>query len=1311
MESVEDEELKEGDRLDEEEDVTAERGDVTADGDGDEPEKVFVSLARDASPSPPPEGKGIQVEEEVEELTYSLAASNPFGNADDDEDDLFGGRQQQQQEEQATGSVAAAFGVTEKLARGTEADGGASYFDGYEGGNANAGRVEPTGQVKNDLQAHHKSEYLHAEDEVAVFNPQVQQTYQEVQTPPTYGGDAASGPFGATQGTSEADFFDNYGSGSQTAQDQTPVAEYQAGGGQEQQGYGGAESGYQSYAHSHQQSQGSDLSNNFDYSTTSPYGYAEQQQQQPEAYRQEAYDYSQQQQPEVYQPPVPQQQQQPQQQPELYQPQQQQQQFYQEGGMYNNNNNAYSTGADYGGGYNSYSNVDQSQTYGQPQTYDQPQTYGQPQQPAMMMPVPLGASSSSSAPPNQAAPTLMVPQANSHEASASSQPATSSGWDSYSNYNGQNGQNPAPMVPSEMQYQNAPDQMYQPGPPSGMQQQHYTSFQPSQPASGGGSGSGTHGRPACAMAAFGFGGRLCLYSPQLQQIKVVGMGEYIQESCPAGVQSRFSDERDLMDAFSGPLSSMRQGQVKSTLLKFFSEKYKGSGNASELTCTKVLNVLVQHCEKLSKLPHPDLCKQIAEILLSEEGNGAQNGAAAPGSDYYNSNLGESPLKTGFQQLDSAEAAGQMQSLLCQGKSLEALQVAIQGQVWGPALVLAQTMGKEKYCEIVSAMTNTCLVKDSPLERLINSVAESSGPARNASSSSLNSLSGQGDSNHQRSSSGFFGGDSGSGFGFLNSAGKDKNATPAEASPSPYSSYAEGASSPLSSWKKALCILANNRKEWKNLGIKQLGDDLVSSDTFAAHLCYILGCYELEPYTETSKLCLVGLDTMRFRSLHTKFILLTEVYEWLITQQNNQYVSYAFQPYKLLYATKLLELGNLNGGAKYIQAVLGKLGTGKLTPELTLCKYTAETLMERLHNSGGNIGNIGNIGNKILGWLDRGITSLVMGDTNSNEGTPRMFQVPQGQQQQQQQQYHQAPPQEPAGQPSAQAPAKPSQEQANGEKKQASATKASSHARTGSGGNLFRGALSSFGNLIRSSVSDPSKEAKLGQEENTFFFDEDLKVWREKGKDPPKAGGALPPPPTSASFAPAAPAADDAKPEASVPTGGPPPPAAPAAPRDRRSVRSRYVDTFNTGASSGGGSSSSAAPSKPLVPGFGASATMFKPPSDGSSPSVFMPPAPAVGEESSATETQEAAAPDSGASPAMFMPAAVDASDGGAATDPAPLMPEPMPMAFGSNPSDDKPPGEVPPTDPAQDAGQAPPTSSWDFPQQGNDDDEYQDISF
>ena len=46
------------------------------------------------------------------------------------------------------------------------------------------------------------------------------------------------------------------------------------------------------------------------------------------------------------------------------------------------------------------------------------------------------------------------------------------------------------------------------------------------------------------------------------------------------------------------------------------------------------------------------------------------------------------------------------------------------------------------------------------------------------------------------------------------------------------------------------------------------------------------------------------------------------------------------------------------------------------------------------------------------------------------------------------------------------------------------------------------------------VHDLQKEAKLGAEENTFFFDEERKIWRERGAAIPVEAAPLPPPPTA-----------------------------------------------------------------------------------------------------------------------------------------------------------------------------------------------------
>jgi vacuolar-type H+-ATPase subunit F/Vma7 len=75
---------------------------------------------------------------------------------------------------------------------------------------------------------------------------------------------------------------------------------------------------------------------------------------------------------------------------------------------------------------------------------------------------------------------------------------------------------------------------------------------------------------------------------------------------------------------------------------------------------------------------------------------------------------------------------------------------------------------------------------------------------------------------------------------------------------------------------------------------------------------------------------------------------TELYEYSKTLGNSQYILLPFQPYKIIYAHMLAEVGKLSTAQKYCQAVIRCLKTSR-SSEVEMWKQFASSLEERIRS--------------------------------------------------------------------------------------------------------------------------------------------------------------------------------------------------------------------------------------------------------------------------------------------------------------------------------------------------------------------------
>uniref|UniRef100_A0A0E0DVI8 Protein transport protein sec16 n=1 Tax=Oryza meridionalis TaxID=40149 RepID=A0A0E0DVI8_9ORYZ len=462
---------------------------------------------------------------------------------------------------------------------------------------------------------------------------------------------------------------------------------------------------------------------------------------------------------------------------------------------------------------------------------------------------------------------------------------------------------------------------------------------------------------------------------------------------------------------------------------------------------------------------------------------------------------------------------------------------------------------------------------------------------------------------------------------------------------------------LDDWQENLAIITANRTKGDDLVIMHLGDCLwkEKNEVAAAHSCYLAAELNIESYSESSRMCLIGADHLRCPRTFTspEAIQRTEVYEYAKVLGNSQYILLPFQPYKLIYAYMLVEVGKVSDSLRYCQACLKVLKASGRAPELEAWKQLFSSLEERIrtYQQGGYGTNLApaKLVGKLFTSLDKSL-SRMMGTQPSS-----LSPVPQGSLTERDSYSAPAATNFVNNQPvmamsslmSSVSEQSMSEMSGNsGPDRKVTHNRSVSEPDFGRTPNqvllrlecfldvfhfsflkleLSQGAgldnaqstsgsgSSRFGWLLQKTmglVSRSHHQAKLG-EQNKFYYDEKLKRWVEEGADIPAEEPPLPPPPTKALFQNGIPdqslngpgsasytanGFSEVRPlNPSGPSSGMPP-MPPSqnqfSARGRMGVRSRYVDTFNKGGANASGPSYN----KPATPSMNplSGATFFVP---------------------------------------------------------------------------------------------------------------------
>ncbi|VFQ70743.1 unnamed protein product [Cuscuta campestris] len=709
------------------------------------------------------------------------------------------------------------------------------------------------------------------------------------------------------------------------------------------------------------------------------------------------------------------------------------------------------------------------------------------------------------------------------------------------------------------------------------------------------------GRPPHALVTFGFGGKLILMkennsmgsnsfgneNPIGSSISVVDLMDIVTERADSNVGTgKCSYFQTLcQQSFPGPLVGGNVGSKE--LNKWIDDRIVNSGSPDlDYRKAEVLRLLLSllkiACMHYGKLRSPFGTDAKVKESDAPETTVAKLFASAQRSVQLNQYGGGTQC---VQQLPSEAqmqvTAAAVQGLLVSGRKIEALQCAQEGHLWGPALVLAAQLGDQFYADTVKQMALRQLVVGSPLRTLCLLIAGQ--PAAVFSTETMSEGVMAGTSNVPQQTPHF------------------------------------GGNGMLDHWEENLAVITANRTKNDELVLTHLGDCLYKerNDIVAAHICYLVAEANFEQYSDTARLCLVGADHWKFPRTYAnpESIQRTEFYEYSKLLGNSQFILLPFQPYKLVYAYMLAEVGKISDALRYTQALLKSLKNGR-APEVETLRQLSSALEERIrtHQQGGFSANLapGKLVGKLLNLFDTTAQRVGLGNppppapSSINSPSSEYFhqpvgpRVPNSQSTMAMSSLVPSTSMEPINERAANSSSRKTihnrsisepdfgRSSLQGQMDSSKVASSTNSQENPPGGGTSRFSRFSFGSQFLQKTVElvlkprQGRQAKLG-EQNKFYYDEKLKRWVEEGADLPPEEATIAPPPTIASFQNGAPdynlrtalksegssnGSPEVKSPASADSNSGIPPLPPTSnqfsSRSRTNVRSRYVDTFNRG---------------------------------------------------------------------------------------------------------------------------------------------------
>nr|BAJ87237.1 predicted protein [Hordeum vulgare subsp. vulgare] len=724
------------------------------------------------------------------------------------------------------------------------------------------------------------------------------------------------------------------------------------------------------------------------------------------------------------------------------------------------------------------------------------------------------------------------------------------------------------------------------------------------------------GRPPHALVAFGFGGKLIVMKETSSMATNFNSGNQGSSTGTVSVLNLSEVVVDKVDA-----SRITDGSALSYFHVLCRQPVPGplvGGSAASKDVNKWLDEMITWYES-STGEHPRgdprkllisllkiLCQHYGKLRAPFGSDPSQEDTDGPemavtklfSSCKRSSNhMGDFGSNFGFMQNIPSESqmqsvAQEVQALLVSGRRKEALLHAQEGQLWGPAVILALQLGDNFYVDTVKKMAQCHFISGSPLRTLCLLIAGQPADVFNVENNS------------------------------------NINYDTLGASQQPMQTNPNGM---LDDWEENLAVITANRTKGDDLVITHLGDCLwkEKNEVAAAHSCYLVAELNIDPYSESARLCLIGADHLKSPRTFAspEAIQRTEVYEYTKVLGNSQYILLPFQPYKLIYAYMLAEVGRLADSLRYCQASMKVLKASGRAPELEAWKQLFSSLEDRIrtHQQGGYGTNLApaKLVGKLFTSLDKSISRMM--------GTPSATLPPVPQGSVGDKEIYSAPAaakfvNSQSVMTMSSLTASPSvhsitemAENSGGAGRKIAHNRSVSEPdfgkpqKQGSRSDNTQSSASGsrfgwIGSTLQKTMGfvSKSRQAKLGQQ-NKFYYDEKLKRWVEEGAEIPAEEPPLAPPPTkSSSYQNGMPDYNLNGPASGmhIPNGvaerrSPKhsdhglgmPPIPPSqnqfSARGRMGVRSRYVDTFNKAGATGAAQSYNRPAAPSVTPPTGA----------------------------------------------------------------------------------------------------------------------------